>query len=233
MRGLGIVLFCVMVFPAFAQFELLEPAKPEALSQMEIDEIMGADSKKDILANGYLASRHVTCLFDALGYRYTGGEYRNDLIRFRLRMPPNYVAAQKAGIYLGDPKYPLIIWFHGGGEKGDDNQRQLAHIQHILHLLTGENQKDFFLLATQCPSRHVFWTTDRDNPLDIGDTPLAYTEEIVDNLIDTYPIDTDRISVVGFCAGMFGVRQFIADRRNCLFCIYSVECIISSCYTLV
>jgi predicted peptidase len=200
-----------MVIPVSAQFELLEPAKPESLSRMEIDEIMGADSKKDILANGYLASKHVTCLFDAYGYRYTGGEYKNDLIRFRLRKPPSYVEGEKS-----DKTYPLIIWFHGGGEKGDDNQRQLAHIQHILPLLTGEKQRDFFLLATQCPSRHVFWTTDRDNPLDIADAPIAYTEEIVDTLIETYPIDKDKISVVGFCAGMFAVRQFIEDRPGML-----------------
>jgi predicted peptidase len=201
------VLVTVMTVSAFAQLDLLQSVKPENLSQMQIEEIMGADSKKDTLANGYLASKHVACLFDALGYRYTGGEYRNDLIRFRLRMPPSYVKNPKL-----EQKYPLIIWFHGGGECGDDNQKQLAHIQHILPLLTGEHARDFFLLATQCPKRHSFWITERANPLDIADTPLAYTEEIVDELIATYPIDRDRISVVGFCAGMFAVRQFIEDR---------------------
>jgi predicted peptidase len=194
---------------AFAQFELLEQAKPEKLSQLQIEEIMGADSKKDILANGYLASKHVSCLFDAYGHRYSGGEYKNDLIRFRLRLPPSYAARPSA-----NQKYPLVIWFHGGGECGDDNLRQLAHIQHILPLLTGENSREFFLLATQCPRRHSFWTTDRDNPLDIGDTPIAYTEEIFDELVSIYPIDLDKISVVGFCAGMFAVRQFMEDRPN-------------------
>jgi predicted peptidase len=174
------ILICTFIVPAMTQFELLELAKPEQLSQMEIDEIMGADSKKDTLANGYLASKHVTCLFDAYGYRYTGGEYKNDLIRFRLRLPPSYVAGKT------DVKYPLIIWFHGGGERGDDNQRQLAHIQHIMPLLVDDNAKDFFLLAAQCPTRHGFWTTDRDNPLDIADAPLSYTEEIFDTLLDTY-----------------------------------------------
>jgi predicted peptidase len=201
----------MMTIPATAQFELLEPAKPEELSKMQIEELMGADSKKDVLANGYLASKHVTCLFDAFGYRYTGGEYYNDLIRFRLRMPPSYVKNPDS-----PQKYPLIIWFHGGGERGDDNQRQLAHIQHILPLLTGEGAKDFFLLATQCPTRHGFWTTDRDNPLDVADAPAAYTEEIVDTLLETYPVDKNRISVVGFCAGMFAVRQFIEDRPGLL-----------------
>ncbi|MDR2117372.1 MAG: hypothetical protein LBP87_13425 [Planctomycetaceae bacterium] len=209
MRSIFVMLFLFVAFPVFGQFELLESAKPETLSQMQIEEIMGADSKKDTLANGYLASRHVACLFDAYGYRYTGGEYKNDLISFRLRLPPSYVANPDS-----DKKYPLIIWFHGGGGRGDDNQKQLAHIQHILPLLTGEGAKDFFLLATQCPVRHGFWTTERDDPLDIADTPLAYTEEIFDTLVETYPIDKDKISVVGFCAGMFAVRQFIEDRPN-------------------
>jgi predicted peptidase len=202
-------MFCLMVCPALSQFDLIESAKPESLSRMEIDEIMGADSAQDVLASGYLSSEHVTCLFDAMGYYYTGGEYKNTLIRFRLRKPQSYIEGEKS-----DKKYPLVIWFHGVGESGEDNKRQLAHLQHIMPLLSGEKQREFFLLATQCPLNHGFWTTDSDTPSDIADTPLAYTEEIVDSILETYPIDRARISLVGICAGMFAVRQFIADKPN-------------------
>lgn len=195
---------------AYGVFEILSPAQPENLSALEVAEIMGADSKKDILANGYLASKHVTCLFDEVGYRYTGGDnYKNDLVKFRLRIPPGFRKNPH-----GDTKYPLVVWFHGMGENGDDNKRQLAHMHHALNVLTGENAKDFFILAPQCSVEDQYWSTPSTKQTDIEDSPVWIAGEVVENLLEEFPIDRDRVSLVGFCSGIFGVHRMLQDHPD-------------------
>ena len=41
-----------------------------------------------------------------------------DSLKYRLLRPE----AEKAG-----QKYPLVLFLHGAGERGDDNQKQLVH----------------------------------------------------------------------------------------------------------
>jgi predicted peptidase len=41
-----------------------------------------------------------------------------DTLRYRLLLPDNYDASKK---------YPLILFLHGSGEKGNDNEKQLLH----------------------------------------------------------------------------------------------------------
>jgi len=72
---------CVYAQESTPHFELLSKAKPDELTRLEIETIMGADSMKDILADGYLASKYVLNLFDEYAYRYTGGDnYQNDTV---------------------------------------------------------------------------------------------------------------------------------------------------------
>ncbi|MDR3233318.1 MAG: hypothetical protein LBT46_06610 [Planctomycetaceae bacterium] len=46
-------------------------------------------------------------------------------------------------------KYPLVLWLHGAGENGTDNQKNLIHLHHILPYLLGDKKRDFFLLVPQ------------------------------------------------------------------------------------
>jgi predicted peptidase len=137
--------------------------------------------------------------FDALGYRYTGGRYDNELIRFRLRCPPNIVPGRK---------YPLIVWFHGKGESGNDNERQLAHIQYTLPFLTGPKSLDFFMLVTQCPSDNPYWDTSVSSE-GKGDAPITIAMEIFEQILKEYPIDQERISTFGQCSGAVGSTELI------------------------
>ena len=44
--------------------------------------------------------------------------YNNDTMPYRLLLPVNYDASKK---------YPLILFLHGAGERGNDNEAQLTH----------------------------------------------------------------------------------------------------------
>jgi len=88
-------------------------------------------------------------LFKAEKIVYTGKDkYKNTEIGFRLHVPENIEPGKK---------YPLILWLHGVGEAGTDNQDQLVHLHHIITYLTGPKKRDFFLLVPQTPKDHTSW----------------------------------------------------------------------------
>ncbi|MDR1479007.1 MAG: hypothetical protein LBJ00_08695 [Planctomycetaceae bacterium] len=176
--------------PSGSFFELLSKAKISTVSEHEIDELSTEESKKHT-DDGYLANPGAVDCFDALGYRYKGGRYNNDLIRFRLRCPlkikPN-------------KKYPLVVWFHGKGESGNDNERQLAHIHYALPSLVGTKSLDFFMLITQCPQDNQSWLNSISQE-GKGDSPFTIATEIFEHILEEYPIDRKRISTFGMCSG--------------------------------
>ncbi|GHT42493.1 hypothetical protein FACS189443_5560 [Planctomycetales bacterium] len=174
-----------------SRFEILSKAKNTVISSDEISKIESEESKRHTVIDGYLASPKVVDCFDALAYQYTGGRYNDKQIRFRLRCPPQIKPGKK---------YPLVVWFHGTGESDDDNERQLAHLQYTVPLLTGPGSLDFFILATQCPKDNTSWLTSLSLE-GKGDAPFAITMEIFEQILEEYPIDHNRISTFGMCAG--------------------------------
>jgi hypothetical protein len=67
------------------QLELLSKAKASDISRREITKASMEESKQHT-DTGYLAHPKATDCFDAFGYRYTGGRYNNELIRFPIKM---------------------------------------------------------------------------------------------------------------------------------------------------
>jgi predicted peptidase len=179
------------------QLELLSKANLSNISNKEITKAASEESEKQ--ADGYLANPKAKDCFDVLGYRYTGGRYNDELIRFRLRCPLKIVPGRQ---------YPLIVWFHGKGESGDDNERQLAHLQYTLPFLVGEKSLDFFMLVTQCPKDNPYWDTSISQE-GKGDAPITIAMEIFERMLAEYPIDRKRISTFGQCSGAIGSTELI------------------------
>jgi pimeloyl-ACP methyl ester carboxylesterase len=163
-------------------------------------------------------------LFKSMVLQYTGGTYDGAAIRFRLHAPEPYQKGKK---------YPLVVWLHGAGECGSDNINQLSHLHHIIPYLVGPKKRDFFLLVPQCPHTHVSWeaaevcsTTVRadggvechvvDDPVALGNAPLAFTLAMVDAVMKQFPIDPNRVTVAGLSTGGDGTWR-ILERRPDLF----------------
>ncbi|MDR2171408.1 MAG: hypothetical protein LBP59_14795 [Planctomycetaceae bacterium] len=77
-----------------------------------------------------------------------GTKYKGKTLKYRLHTPSKIEPGKK---------YPLILWLHGAGETGNDNKSSLAHLHHIITYLTGEKERDFFLLVPQAPKDHSNW----------------------------------------------------------------------------
>src|SRR5439155_19606207 len=72
-------------------------------------------------------------------------------LKYRLLKPDNY-----------DPKkrYPLVVFLHGAGERGDDNTAQMVH--GVAEFASEENRKKYpcFLVAPQCPANEKWADVD-------------------------------------------------------------------------
>lgn len=123
--------------------------------------------------------------------------------------------------------YPLVVFLHGRGGSGADNERQLqgANMFGALVWALPENQRRYptFVVAPQSDVNWACTIHDPKNPpktiADIRFCPpevlgvgarLAF--EIVDRLLDTYPIDRTRVYLTGHSMGGTGTWHMIAQR---------------------
>ena len=113
-------------------------------------------------------------------------------------------------------KYPLIIFLHGAGERGADNDAQLTGQDLFLHLVYSEaGQKNpSFVLVPQCPEGkrwcEVNWSTpdSHTTPAEPSE-PFQLLRQLVDKLKKELPIDASRIYITGISMGGFGTFDWI------------------------
>lgn len=119
--------------------------------------------------------------------------FQNTWFRF---MPPNGVTydADTHSWNYSDPtaKYPLILFFHGKGEKGDDNNNQLKH--------GGKRHRDA-VVSGEFPGFLVY-------PQNQG--PDA-AKLLIDKILDEFPIDKNRIYVHGLSNGGKFTWEFLLN----------------------
>jgi predicted peptidase len=112
-----------------------------------------------------------------------------------------------------DPKkkYPLVLFLHGAGERGNDNEKQLVH--GVAEFAKAENRKKYpcFLVAPQCPTGQG-WSDFLAKP---GKTakkqaePGAAVFDLICGLTYSLPIDCDRVYITGLSMGGYGTWDLI------------------------
>jgi predicted peptidase len=117
-----------------------------------------------------------------------------DTMPYRLFVPKGYDAKMK---------YPVILFLHGYGENGTDNDNQLKHAD-PLRFITDEVQAKHpcLLVAPQNPKG--LWPG--------KSSQLAM--EILDSLAKKYSIDADRRYVTGLSSGGMGTYYCLVERPD-------------------
>jgi predicted peptidase len=143
-------------------------------------------------------------LYDAKTYTDASGKS----LLYRLFKPANYDPNQQ---------YPLVLFLHGAGGRGDDNQGQIldAGPRNAAMWALPEYQAKYpcFILAPQCP-RDKKWVdmdwsaakgTQKPEPTD----DLRMTYEVIGQLEKEFSIDKDGLYVTGLSMGGFGTWDII------------------------
>lgn len=130
---------------------------------------------------------------------FTAGETADGL-KYRLYTPRQAKAR--------NPR-PLILWLHGGGEggwaKAYDNDLPLIANRGALAYATPKAQRIFKGAYVVAPQANTKWL---DNP-SMGYAPRV--KAMIDELVDTYDIDTSRIYVAGPSNGGYMTMRMVAD----------------------
>jgi len=107
-------------------------------------------------------------------------------------------------------KYPLVVYLHGGGGRGNDNLKQIdGGNGYLIDFFTGDQtqaQYPSFVVAPQSPAEG--WVKDDLN------TPTRYLQlvyELIGELQRTYNIDEARVYVAGQSMGGFGTFAIISE----------------------
>lgn len=115
-------------------------------------------------------------------------------------------------------KYPLVIFLHGAGERGTDNEKQLVH--GIPQFASKENRAKYpsFLIAPQCPVStkwvDVDWSADSHTTPKNPTEPARLTIALIESLVKTQPIDPKRIYLTGLSMGGYGTWDLLARRPD-------------------
>lgn len=117
-----------------------------------------------------------------------------------------------------DEKYPLVLFLHGAGERGNDNIVQLTHGAMMFTNPVNREKYPCYAIFPQCPA-DLYWPTPKrpdgfsiGNPFSVNaeiSQPLALTKELLDQVTDEYQIDKDRIYVIGLSMGGMGAFDLI------------------------
>ena len=128
----------------------------------------------------------------------------SDTLPYRLLKPKNYDAKKQ---------YPLVLFFHGAGERGADNEITPTH---IAKLFTNEqNKTDYpcFVLVPQCPKGarwvEVDWGLDsHEQPKDISKN-LGLSVKLLAKIEKEYSIDANRLYATGLSMGGYAVWDLV------------------------
>jgi len=108
-------------------------------------------------------------------------------------------------------KRPLLLFLHGAGERGSDNQAQLKWGKEMMR--TVAKQYGCFVLVPQCPREkkwaEVDWSKSAHKmPKEVSQS-MGLTLEVIAKLKRQYPIDPDRLYVMGLSMGGYGTWDII------------------------
>jgi len=135
---------------------------------------------------------------------FAAGDYK---LLYRLLKPKDYDAAKR---------YPLVIFLHGAGERGDDNQKQLIHGMNDFASDEIMNKYPAFVIAPQCPQGEAWGGINRlaKNPTPPGELApaLAATLHAAAAVQKEFPIDDRRIYITGLSMGGYGTWSALANR---------------------
>ncbi len=130
---------------------------------------------------------------------------------YRLFVPKNYEASRR---------YPMIVFLHGSGERGTDNQAQI-NANGPPRMASDEVQAEqpCFVLAPQCPPENRWQSWDQKSPRGVmvrmaaqPSDPMRLLMQLLDELPHQFSLDTRRIYLTGLSLGGFGTWELLARR---------------------
>jgi len=116
------------------------------------------------------------------------GHFAAETFRYRIFLPESRTAGEKL---------PVMLYLHGAGNRGDDNESQLNGLAD--QIAANSKKIKFIVVIPQCPADR-FWDKDI----------LERANKALDDTVVEFNGDKDRLYAVGFSLGGYGVWSIAA-----------------------
>ena len=133
---------------------------------------------------------------------------KEESLPYRLLLPEDYDIKKK---------HPLLVFLHGAGERGNDNELQLTHGSDQFLTPAFRKQYPAIIVFPQCP-KDAYWATilSREVPLKFSyskrpkkNPTLDLVEGMLKEVLSNYAIDQSRIYVGGLSMGAMGTFELV------------------------
>ncbi len=118
---------------------------------------------------------------------------------YRILYPENFNPSEK---------YPLVLFLHGAGERGDDNTAQLKHGGAMFTNPVNRTQYPCIAIFPQCP-QELWWAGRED--LSAETAPGKAVKELLDSFLSGDNVDLNRVYVMGLSMGGRGTFYLIEN----------------------
>lgn len=131
---------------------------------------------------------------------------KGDTLKYRILNPD----------YNPSRKYPLIIFLHGSGERGNDNEAQLKWGVSVFATDEMMSRYPAIVVAPQCPEKQGWSNYSRNEKpdqmrlLDTPSKPMELVIQLIQKLIKEQPVDANRIYITGLSMGGYGTFDAIS-----------------------
>lgn len=150
------------------------------------------------------------CAFSQNGYKKGSFSYHDVTLPYRYLEPD----------VKGGECYPLVLFMHGAGERGNDNEAQLIHGSDLFL----KNRKDYpaYVIFPQCPKSGYWAYSSKPEsfaphmmPENSPETPeIEAVMALVEYFIANKNVDTSRLYLVGLSMGAMAIYDILIRYPN-------------------
>lgn len=137
---------------------------------------------------------------------------KGDTLNYRILYPKNYDRTKK---------YPLVLFLHGAGERGYDNEAQLTHGAKLFLDTQNRDQYPAIVVFPQCKPAPDYWAhmilnekngvRYREFPIEADPNPsLKRVMELLAKLQNEEAIDQNRLYLMGLSMGGMGTFELLS-----------------------
>ena len=159
----------------------------------------------------------LSVLLFSLEFVVAQDEYERSVFVSSLGDSLNYRLLEPEVMQAGE-KYPLVLFLHGAGERGNDNEKQLTHGGQMFLNPVNREKYPAFVLFPQCPESG-YWAYE-NRPQSFIPTQMPVGKEMpsvfqaVKELLDMYlanpQVDKSRIYIMGLSMGAMGTYDMVS-----------------------
>jgi len=126
-------------------------------------------------------------------------------LKYRLIKPQGYQPGRK---------YPVILFLHGAGERGNDNTVTLKHAAKEFLDPARRAKYPAYVIIPQCPTdkkwSEVDWSKESSELPEKASDSMQSIKELLDDMIENAGVDRYRIYITGLSMGGYGTWDAIA-----------------------